>query len=143
MAEEKIEFNTDAVSARLAEFGYTVDSSSITEQMLLQDSVEKVRSTIKNYINWQDVPEGLYYVAVDMAVGEFLMAKKTWDPESLENSGLDLGVGIKTLTEGDKTTTFATGESGSQTDEQRLDDFIDHLRNDGMNQLACFRRIRW
>ncbi|MCD7819273.1 MAG: hypothetical protein LUH07_09525 [Lachnospiraceae bacterium] len=55
---------------------------------------------------------------------------------------LDLSVGIKQLQEGDKNTTFATGES-TLTDEQRLDAFISHLLTSGRDEFSSFRRLRW
>lgn len=73
-------FNTDAVLKRLSSLGVETDSS---DAFSITFAVEKVRSTIKNEINWQDVPEGLEHIAVDMAVGEFLLSKKTFAPESL------------------------------------------------------------
>lgn len=63
-------FNIDSVKDRLKFFGYKVKAD---DEFALTFCVEKVRSTIKNEINWQDVPEGLEHIAVDMAVGEFLL----------------------------------------------------------------------
>ena len=83
--------------------------------------IEKVRSTIKNEINWNDVPEGLEHIAVDMAVGEFLLSKKTFAPDDL--TGFDLEYAVKQIQTGDTNTVFSTGE-GSMTPEQRLTSFI-------------------
>lgn len=110
------------------------------DEAILSFCIGKVESTIKNDINWKEIPEGLMHIAVDMALGEFLLAKKTFAPDSL--TGLDLGVGIKQLTEGDKSTTFSTGES-TLTDEQRLDAYIERLRTYGRDEFSSFRRIRW
>ena len=90
--------------------GVETDSS---DAFSITFAVEKVRSTIKNEINWQDVPEGLEHIAVDMAVGEFLLSKKTFAPES------------------------------SLTTEQRLDNFINYPRSYGKSEFASFRRIKW
>ena len=108
----------------------------------LRDSgcVEKVRSTIKNEINWNDVPEGLEHIAVDMAVGEFLLSKKTFAPDDL--TGFDLEYAVKQIQTGDTNTVFATGE-GSMTPEQRLTSFINYLLSYGKAEFNSFRRIRW
>ena len=97
-------FNTDAVLKRLSSLGVETDRS---DEFAITFAVEKVRSTIKNEINWQDVPEGLEHIAVDMAVGEFLLSKKTFAPESLN---IDLSYAVKQIQAGDTNTVFATGK---------------------------------
>ena len=54
-------FDTDTVKERLKSFGYEVKAD---DEFALTFCVEKVRSTIKNEINWNDVPEGLEHIAV-------------------------------------------------------------------------------
>ena len=110
------------------------------EEFALTFCVEKVRSTIKNEINWNDVPEGLEHIAVDMAVGEFLLSKKTFAPDDL--TGFDLEYAVKQIQTGDTNTVFATGE-GSMTPEQRLTSFINYLLSYGKAEFNSFRRIRW
>ena len=119
-------FDTDTVKERLKSFGYEVKAD---DEFALTFCVEKVRSTIKNEINWNDVPEGLEHIAVDMAVGEFLLSKKTFAP-------------VKQIQTGDTNTVFATGE-GSMTPEQRLTSFINYLLSYGKAEFNSFRRIRW
>lgn len=102
--------------------------------------LDKTVSTIKNDCNLAGVPEGLRQVAVDMAVGEFLQAKKTFAPESL--AGLDLDAAVKQVQAGDTNVVFATGE-GSLTPEQRLNQLIGWLLNYGRSQFSCYRRFRW
>ena len=82
---------------------------------------------------------GVEHIAVDMAVGEFLLSKKTFAPESLN---IDLSYAVKQIQAGDTNTVFATGES-SLTPEQRLDNFINYLRSYGKSEFASFRRIKW
>lgn len=130
-------YDVDAVKARLQSLGYEVKADDIAA---LTFCVEKVRSTVKNEINWQDVPEGLEHIAIDMACGEFLNAKKTFAPDDLEN--LDLDQAVKQIQTGDTNTVFAVGD-GSQTDEQRLTAFINYLLNYGRSEFNSFRRIRW
>jgi len=130
-------YDVDAVRARLLSLGYEVKADDIAA---LTFCVEKVRSTVKNEINWQDVPEGLEHIAIDMACGEFLNAKKTFAPDDLES--LDLDVAVKQINTGDTTTVFAVGD-GTQSDEQRLVSFINYLLNYGRSEFNSFRRIRW
>lgn len=130
-------FDVDAVKQRLLSFGYTVKES---DEFALTFCVEKTRSTIKNEINWLDVPEGLEHVAIDMATGDFLLSKKTFAPNDLAN--FDLDYAVKQIQTGDTNTVFATGQ-GSLTPEQRLNAFINYLLSYGKAEFANFRKIRW
>lgn len=118
-------------------FGYEVRES---DEFSLTFCMEKVQNTIKNDINWDDVPEGLEHIAVDKTAGEFLLAKKTFMPDDL--TALDLDYAVKQIQTGDTNIVFAVGE-GSQTPEQRLTSFIDYLLSCGRAELASFRRIKW
>ena len=114
-------FDVSIVKERLQAFGYEAGEG---DDFSLVFCVEKVRGSIKNKTHLSSVPADLEAVAVDMAAGEFLLAKKTFSPDSLE--GLDLGMAVKQIQAGDTNTVFATGE-GSLTAEQRLDAFISRL----------------
>ena len=130
-------FDVETVMERLRSFGYEVRES---DSFSLAFCMEKVRSAIRNEINWKDVPEGLEHIAVDMACGEFLNAKKTFAPDDL--SGIDFDVAVKQIRTGDTDTVFAVGE-GSTTPEQRLTEFINYLLTCGRSEFNSFRRIRW
>lgn len=129
-------FDVEAVKNRLASFGYTVKD---TDELAITFSVDKVTSTIKNEINWQYVPDGLFHIAVDMACGEFLMYKLTFSPDDLD---IDLDTAVSELREGDTTVRFGLGD-GSTTPEQRLTSFINYLLNYGKDEFNSFRRLRW
>lgn len=130
-------FDVKSVIERLTEIEYEVKES---DSFSLTFCVEKVRSTIKNEINWQDVPEGLEHIATDMAVGEFLLGKKTFAPDDI--TGLDLTGVVKEIKEGDATISFGTGES-TQTPEQRLTTYINYLLTYGKAEFSSFRRLKW
>lgn len=66
-------FNVELVKGRLKGFGIEAGEN---DEFALVFCTEKVRDTIKNEINHPDVPEGLEHIAADMAVGEYLMAKR-------------------------------------------------------------------
>lgn len=127
----------DAVRKRLQQFGYEAKEN---DNFVLSFSLEKVLNTVKNETHNCKIPKQLECIVVDMAVGEFLMAKRTFDPDSLEM--LDLGPAIKQLQEGDTNTIFAIGE-GVMTDEQRLNAFINHLLTYGKNEIYHYRRLKW
>lgn len=130
-------FDTETVKNRLKSFGYEVKED---DEFSLTFCIEKVRSTIMNEINRQDVPERLEHIAVDMAVGEFLLSKKTFAPNDLVE--FDLDYAVKQIQTGDTNTVFATGE-GSLTPEQRLTTFINYLLSYGRNEFNSFRRLKW
>lgn len=130
-------FDVAAVKERLKTLGYEVKEG---DEYSLTFCINKVRSSIKNEINWKDVPEGLEHIAIDMTAGEFFLAKKTFTPKDLDNLNLDYAV--KEIKTGDTTTVFATGE-GSLTPEQKLTAFINYLLNYGKSEFSSFRRLRW
>ena len=130
-------FDAAVVKGRLEAFGIVIDEN---DELSLNFCIEKVRDTIKNETNQQDVPEGLEHIAADMVVGELLMAKKAFTPDKL--IGIDLGYAVKQLQAGDTNTVFATGE-GSMTPEQRLNAFISYLLSYGKDEFNSYRRIKW
>lgn len=130
-----LDINT--LKERLKSFGYEVKED---DEFSLTFCIEKVRNSVKNEINWQDVPKELEYIAVDMAVGEFLQTKKTFQPDDIEH--FDLGYAVKQIQTGDTNTVFAVGD-GSMTPEQRLNAFINYLLNYGKSEFHSFRRVRW
>lgn len=127
----------EQVKKRLESFGYALKDG---DNAILAFSIQKAENTIKNDCNVSSIPDGLINIAIDMAVGEFLTAKKTFTPEDIV--GLDLDFAIKQIQEGDTNTVFATGE-GSLTPEQRLNNLLNFLLTRGRDEFSCYRRIRW
>lgn len=127
----------EKVKERLQSFGYTLKDS---DEVILNFSIQKVENTIKNDCNVSSIPDGLVNIAVDMAIGEFLTAKKTFSPNDI--AGLDLDFAVKQIQTGDTNTVFATGES-SMTPEQRLNAFVSYLLTYGRDEFSCYRKIRW
>lgn len=127
----------EMVKERLESFGYTLKDG---DEVILTFSIQKVENTIKNDCNVSSIPDGLANIAIDMAVGEFLTAKKTFSPDDI--AGLDLDFAVKQIQEGDTNTVFATGE-GTLTPEQRLTSFISYLLSYGKAEFNSFRKIRW
>lgn len=122
---------------RLESFGYVLKDG---DEVILTFSIQKVENTIKNDCNVPSIPDGLMHIAVDMAVGEFLSVKKTFSPDDI--AGLDLDFAVKQIQAGDTNTVFATGEA-SLTPEQRLNNFLNYLMTHGLDEFACYRKLRW
>lgn len=122
---------------RLKSFGYEWKDG---DDVILAFSIQKVENTIKGDCNVSSIPDGLMNIAIDMAVGEFLTAKKTFSPDEI--AGLDLDFVVKQIQEGDTNTVFAVGE-GNLTPEQRLNNFLNYLLTYGRSEFSCYRRIRW
>lgn len=127
----------EKVKERLQSFGYTLKDG---DEVILNFSIQKVENTIKNDCNVSSIPDRLVNIAVDMAIGEFLTAKKTFSPNDI--AGLDLDFAVKQIQTGDTNTVFATGES-SLTPEQRLNAFVSYLLTYGRDEFSCYRKIRW
>lgn len=127
----------EQVKERLQSFGYGFKES---DETILIFCIQKVENTIKNDCNASSIPDGLVNIAVDMVVGEFLTAKKTFAPNDI--TGIDLDFAVKQIQTGDTNTVFATGE-GSLTAEQRLNAFLNYLLTYGRDEFSCYRKIRW
>lgn len=127
----------ERVKERLESFGYVLKDG---DEVILTFSIQKVENTIKNDCNVPSIPYGLMNIALDMAIGEFLTAKKTFSPDDI--AGLDLDFAVKQIQEGDTNTVFATGEA-SLTPEQRLSNFLNYLLTHRRDEFACYRRLRW
>ncbi len=127
----------ERVKERLESFGYALKDG---DEVILTFSIQKVENTIKNDCNIPSIPDGLMNIAIDMVVGEFLTAKKTFSPDDI--AGLDLDFAVKQIQVGDTNTVFATGEA-SLTPEQRLNNFLNYLLTHGRDEFACYRKLRW
>ena len=123
---------------RLASLGYAFNVD--VDGWVIGFLIDKVESFIKSEINILEIPEGLYEVAVDMACGEFLKAKKA--SGDLGGFVVDLNsAALKQKSQGDTSFTFAVDKIESA--EERLDGVINHLLNYGKPQFASFRRFSW
>ena len=120
---------------RLESLGYTLKE---TDDWMISFSVQKVENTIKNECNADSIPDGLLQIAVDMICGEFLFTLK----QSGQLDDFDLDAALKTVQTGDTTVTFAV-DQGSMTVEQRLNNLLSFLMNNGRSEFICYRKIRW
>ncbi len=105
---------------------------------LLAFVCRSVAERVKNETNRDAVPDGLRYMAAEMAAGQYL----SWKKDAGELAGFDTEAAIKEIKEGDTDVTYAIGE-GSQTPEQRLDSLIDYLINGRTREFIRYRRLLW
>lgn len=122
---------------RLESFGYIFRKN---DEVLLKTSVSRTENSVRNNCGLYEIPKELLDITADMAVGEFLAAKKVLCPGDIEC--VDLNAAVKRIEVGDTNTVFAVGE-GCLTDEQRFDAFVNYLLCSGKNQLNSFRRFKW
>ena len=122
------------IKKRLESFGYGAVPEN---EAALAFALKKASDICKNDCNVSEVPKGLETIVIDMAVGEFLLALKTFNPSSLSNIGLS----FESAVEGDTKISFAT--EGNLSDEQKLDYLIGSLINSRRSEFACYRRLRW
>lgn len=125
-----------AAKARLNSFSYELKDG---DEALLSLAIQRVGSSIKNDLAREDIPEGLVGIAADMAVGEFLGAKRTFTPEDIQM--LAQSPVVRQITIGDTGTSFAV--RGNDSPEAKLDRLISYLLTHGKGELSCYRKIRW
>ena len=125
----------EAVLKRLVSFGYNLNGGA--DGCVLAFAIQKVESHIKNSCNVTDIPDGLFFNAVDRVCGEFLYSKK--QTGQLELEGLDLSAAIASISEGDTSISFNTGTS----DEERFNLLLSWLINSGEGDFVCYRKLKW
>lgn len=124
----------ECVLKRLESFGYNISEDDIWP---LSYSIRTVENRIKNYCNTSSIPEGLFYVIVDMVCGDFLYTKKQTGQLELDN--LELDTAISQISEGDTSVKFVDGLSN----DDKLNNFIDTLKNPKEGDLICYRKVKW
>ena len=113
------------VLLRLGALGVTVSNDpTSTEMYLLKFAVNKTTDHIKNQTNLSALPEGLTHVAIDMAVGEFLYAKKSMG--LLDVSSLDFSTAAKRVKDGDTDVEFLVDVKS--TPEANFNAFLNYLQ---------------
>lgn len=131
------DFEND-VKSFLAAIGFDYSDS---DGWMLRFCIDKVINTVKNGCNVSAVPDGIRQVVIQMAVGEFLYAKKNAGQTEGFKS-VDFDVAAKSIQEGDTNVTFAIGE-GCSTPEQRLDKLTAYLMSSGKSEFVTYRRLKW
>lgn len=131
---EYIENIKEDVIKTLKSVGYEVVDADL---FLLEQSIEKVRSYIKNKTNQNKVPEGLKHIWVDRSTGEFLYFKKSLN--QLELKGLDFDRVAKEISEGDTKVVY----EDTKTTGDKFEVYMTYLMTRGEDELLRYRRIVW
>lgn len=131
---EYVENIKDDVIKTLKSVGYEVVD---TDLFLLEQSIEKVRSYIKNKTNQNKVPEGLKHIWIDRSTGEFLYFKKSLNQLNL--NGLNFGRMAKEISEGDTKVVY----EDTKTTGDKFEVYMTYLMTRGEDELLRYRRIVW
>ncbi len=115
-----IEIN--ALRERLCDMGFETEEN---EEAILLGSIKRAEQTILNFCNCESVPEELYFAALDMAAGEYLLAAKSREGD------FD---GVEKISEGDLSLSFS---------EEPTESLIDRLFSEGREEMLSFRRLKW
>lgn len=127
------------VLLRLGALGVTVSNDpTSTDMYLLKFAVNKTTDHIKNQTNLSVVPEGLTHVAIDMAVGEFLYAKKSMG--LLDVSSLDFSTVAKRVKDGDTDVEFLVDVK--TTPEANFNAFLNYLQHNETD-FVKYRVLSW
>lgn len=118
----------------LKSVGYEVVDADL---FLLEQSIEKVKSYIKNKTNQNKVPEGLKYIWIDRSTGEFLNFKKSLNQLNL--NGLNFGRIAKEISEGDTKVVY----EDTKTTGDKFEVYMTYLMTRGEDELLRYRRIVW
>lgn len=129
----------DDVIKRLSQLGYT-NHADDTQEDAVRYAIDRAVEKIRANINRSDIPDGLHYTLVDMAVGLFLMDKKT---AGQLGDDFDFTLPAKKITEGDISVEFAGESDGASTPEARFDKLIDSFINPPAYLFARYRRFVW
>lgn len=124
-----------AVTARLSALGYTVTEA---DSSALDFDIKKAEETLKILTNQNEVPEELFYVWVDMAVGLFLVDKKA---SGALDDVFDFSAPAKSISEGDTSVTFAIADNGSLANQ--FDAMLAKMLRPDPELIARYRRLVW
>lgn len=131
---EYVEDIKEDVIKTLKSVGYEVVDADL---FLLEQSIEKVKSYIKNKTNQNKVPEGLKYIWIDRSTGEFLNFKKSLNQLNL--NGLNFGRMAKEISEGDTKVVY----EDTKTTGDKFEVYMTYLMTRGEDELLRYRRIVW
>lgn len=130
-----MQYTLESIVGRLKTFGYEYDVA--TDLIGLTFAMNKAEQSIFNFCNITELPEGLVYVAIDMACAEFLKAK--YDVGLLDINSLDLSGAVTSIKEGDTQVNFSAGHSPAEN----FSAFLDSLLNGRKEDLLRYRKLVW
>ncbi len=126
----------DDVILRLQALGYNIDEG---DNVALEYVINGTEQYIKNFCNISEIPDELYYVAVDMAAGTMLKTKHSIGINVCKNIDFESD-SIKSITEGDVSVTYNSDSVNSAA--AKYNALLDKLcKRD--KDLIAFRKVRW
>lgn len=127
------------VKKRLESLGIPVSSAPTSaDDVILKFTIDKITNVIKNQTNLSEIPNGLHEIAVDMVMGEFLLAKKTMG--QLDIGTLNFELVAKQIQDGDTNVSFAVSEK--TTPEGQFNAFVNYLRHNDVD-FVKYRVLTW
>ena len=121
------------ITDRLVQLGYEVKEG---DEAALLFALGQTEEKIKNICNVSEIPDGLFYKAIDMACGSFLgMMNMTGQLSGYSVSGGERL--IKTVSEGDTTVTYQDSSAASD-----LSEFLNALSL-ADSELIKYRKLCW
>ncbi len=126
-----------AVLEKLSKIGLESDIES-GDLFLLTLSMQSMRQRIRNECNVAEVPEGLFYVYVDMTIGDYL--NTLYCMGKLDIDGLDLQGLVSSIDLGDASISYSDSSDDLSADAKfRL--LVEILKKG--RDFACYRKFKW
>lgn len=122
----------EQVKERLNSLGYEIVDG---DEFGLQFALQKAEQYIKHFCNINEVPDCLEHVLIDMAAGEFLLAKKSLG----QLSSMQVEPIVKKIQEGDATVEYAATVDREAT----FNAYLDKMVHGQDSELITHRKLRW
>lgn len=126
-----------AVLEKLSKIGLESDIES-GNLFLLTLSMQSMRQKICNECNVPGVPDGLFYVYVDMTIGDYL--NTLYCMNKLDIDSIDLQGLVSSINLGDASVSYSNSTNDLSADAKfRL--LVEELRKG--RDFACYRKLKW
>lgn len=126
---------SEDIYLRLACFGH--DNLSEGDKRILMFLLDKVKQSVRNFINVGKIPDGLHYQVVDAVCAEFLKVKYALGKINVEFASTP----VASIKEGDTTVTYGT--TSTTLSPQKI--FLTILDSMGLSksEMCRYRRLVW
>lgn len=126
------------VLQKLSASGFEFSEENNDQLFLLCLSMQSMRQRIHNECNVSEIPEGLFYVYVNMVIGDLL--NTLYSMGKLDIDGLDLVGLVSSVDLGDASVSF-TNSSDELSADAKFRLLVEELRKG--RDFACYRKIKW
>lgn len=114
----------------------------VTDDVLINFSIDKVTNFIKNETNQGAIPDGAYEVAIDMVIADFLLIKYATGTLDIPSINFDVQ-SVKSIKDGDTTVDYGSGDSGSANNPTaKFLTWLNELMHKDQD-WGIWRRFRW